>query len=138
MIHIPDKRGLYAQVHRVLAPGGWMVVSDWFGNGIEPTGAMREWLEAVGLTFRLASIEASAALVAACGFADVEWCDRNAWYAETINDEIATLAGENYPRLVEHVGAEAAARRLDSTTKKKAVVDGGELRPGHLRARKPA
>ena len=137
MIHIPDKRALYGDIHRVLAPGGRMVLSDWFGNGHEPTPAMREWLDVVGLTFRLESIEASAALVEACGFTGVEWRDRNAWYAEVIEDEIATLTGDNYPRLVERLGPEAAAQRLDSTTKKKVIVDGGELRPGHLRARKP-
>ena len=137
MIHIPDKPALYAEVHRVLVPGGWMVVGDWFGNGLEPTPAMREWLDAVGLTFTLASIESSAKLVEACGFVDVEWRDRNAWYADAMAEEIATLSGENYPCLVERLGAEAAAQRLESSTKKKAVVDGGELRPGHLRARKP-
>lgn len=138
MIHIPDKRALYEDIHRVLAPGGWMAVSDWFGNGLEPTPAMREWLDVVGLTFRLESIEASAALVAACGFTDVEWRDRNAWYAEAVRGELATLTGDNYPRLVERLGPEAAAQRLESTSKKKVIVDGGELRPGHLRARKPA
>ena len=137
MIHIPDKRALYRDIHRVLAPGGWMVLSDWFGNGREPTPAMREWLDVVGLTFRLESIEASAALVEACGFTEVEWRDRNAWYAQVIEDELSTLTGDNYPRLVERLGPEAAAQRLDSTTKKKAIVDGGELCPGHLRARKP-
>ena len=137
MIHIPDKPALYDEVHRVLAPGGWMVVGDWFGNGLEPTPAMREWLDAVGLTFTLVSIEASAALAAECGFVDVQWQDRNAWYAETMVGEIAALSGEHYPHLVERLGAEAAAQRLESSTKKKVVVDGGELRPGHLRARRP-
>ena len=138
MIHIPDKPALYAEVHRVLAPGGWMLVGDWFGNGLEPTPAMRDWLDAVGLTFSLESIEASAALVEACGFTGVEWRDRNAWYAEAVAEEIATLSGESYPRLVERLGAEAAAQRLESSTRKKAAVDSGELRPSHLRARKPA
>ena len=138
MIHIPDKPALYAEVYRVLVPGGWMLVGDWFGNGLEPTRTMRDWLDAVGLTFTLESIESSAKLVEACGFTDVDRVDRNAWYAEAMAGEIATLSGENYPRLVERLGAEAAAQRLESSTKKKAVVDGGELRPGHLRARKPA
>ena len=137
MIHIPDKPALYAEVHRVLSPGGWMLVSDWFGNGLEPTRAMHDWLDAVGLTFTLESIQVSAKLVEACGFTDVEWHDRNAWYAQAVAEEIATLSGENYPRLVERLGAEAAAQRLESSTRKKAAVDGGELRPGHLRARKP-
>jgi len=53
MIHIPDKCALYADIHRVLVPGGRMVLSDWFGNGLEPTPAMREWLDVVGLTFRM-------------------------------------------------------------------------------------
>ena len=138
MIHIPDKHALYGDIYRVLAPGGWMALGDWFGNGLEPTSSMREWLDVVGLTFQLESIEASAALAEACGFTDVELRDRNAWYAHVINDELATLTGDNYPRLVEHLGLEAAAQRLGSTSRKKAVVDGGELRPGHLRARKPA
>ena len=137
MIHIPDKAAMYRDVYRVLAHGGWMALSDWFGNGLEPTPAMREWLSVGGLTFRLESIEVSAALVGECGFVDVECYDRNAWYARVINDELATLTGDNYPRLVEHLGPEAAAQRLKSTSKKKVVVDGGELRPGHLRARKP-
>ena len=115
-----------------------MAVSDWFGNGLAPTPAMLEWLDVVGLTFRLESIEASAALVEACGFTDVEWRDRNAWYAKAVEDELATLTGDNYPRLVAHLGPEAAAQRLESTSKKKVIVDGGELRPGHLRARRPA
>ena len=46
--------------------------------------------------------------------------DHHDEYGETFVD---------YPRLVE---------RLESTSKKKVIVDGGELRPGHLRARKPA
>ena len=138
MIHIPDKRALYEDIHRVLVPGGWMAVSDWFGNGLEPTAAMREWLDVGGLTFRIESIETSAALVETCGFTGVEWRDRNAWYAGAVRNELATLAGDNYPRLVAHLGPQAAARRLESTSKKKVVVDGGELRPGHLRARKPA
>ncbi|MCY4350259.1 MAG: methyltransferase domain-containing protein [Thiotrichales bacterium] len=138
MIHIPDKRALYEDIHRVLAPGGWMAVSDWFGNGLEPTPAMRTWLDVVGLTLRLESIETSAALVEMCGFTGVEWHDRNVWYAEAVRDELATLTGDNHPRLVAHLGPEAAAQRLESTAKKKVVVDGGELRPGHLRARKPA
>ena len=113
MIHIPDKRALYQDIHRVLVPGGWMVLSDWFGNGLEPTSAMREWLDVVGLTFRLESIEVSAALVEACGFREIEWRDRNAWYAGVVDEELATLRGDNYPRLVERLGTRgggAAAR----------------------------
>jgi len=88
---------------------------------------------------RLESIETSAALVEACGFTSVRWWrDRNAWYAEAVRDEFATLAGDNRRPLVAHLGPEAAAQRLESTSRNKVAADGGELRPGHLRARKPA
>ena len=39
--------------------------------------------------------------------------------------------------LAARVGAEMAAQRLKSSTIKLQVVDGGELRPTHFRARKP-
>ena len=65
--------------------------------------------------------------------AGLEWM-----WGEVIEDELAILTGDNYPRLVERLGPEAAAQRPDSTSKKKVIVDGGELRPGHLRARRPA
>jgi len=29
MIHIPDKETLFADIMRILAPGGWLVASDW-------------------------------------------------------------------------------------------------------------
>ena len=64
--------------------------------------------------------------------AGLEWM-----WSEVIEDELATLTGDNHPRLDERLGPEAAAQRLDSTSKK-IIVDGGELRPGHLRARRPA
>ena len=104
MIHIPDKRALYADIFRVLVPGGWMAVSDWFGNGLEPTPAMRDWLDVVALTFELESIETSAGMVGECGFTDIEWRDRNAWYAEAVDAELATLTGANFARLVERLG----------------------------------
>ena len=71
MIHIPDKRALYADIHRMLVPGGWMVAAGWYGNALEPTPTMRDWLDGVGLTFALESIEASAKLVETCGFTDI-------------------------------------------------------------------
>ena len=116
MIHIPDKPTLYAEVHRVLVPGGWMVVSDWFGNGLEPTLAMHEWLDAVGLTFTLESIEASAKLVEARGFTDVQWRDRNAWYAEGHRRGARDPRGRQLPasrRAPRCGGGGAAPRKLD-------------------------
>ena len=68
------------------------------------------------------------------GFGEIEINDRNAWYAQNILQELATLQGENYKRLVAQHGEEFAKQRLKSSSLKKVVVDQGLLRPGHIRA----
>ena len=71
------------------------------------------------------------------GFTDIETNDRNAWYAAYMEQELATLSGENFDNMVVELGQEVAEHRLKSSSTKKKVVDQGLLRPGHVRARKP-
>lgn len=55
-MHIPDKHALARDVFRVLAPGGWFVVSDWLiGHDGEPSPEMREYVAVEGLDFGMAS-----------------------------------------------------------------------------------
>ena len=64
--------------------------------------------------------------------------DRNEWYRSEIRKELATLAGDNYEKLVDVVGAETAKHRLESSTLKPRVIDQGFLRPTHFVGIKPA
>ncbi|HXV24484.1 MAG TPA: methyltransferase domain-containing protein [Alphaproteobacteria bacterium] len=138
IIHIPDKPTLYIDVLRVLRPGGWFVASDWlYGGGPVLSTAMRAWLELVHLDFVFETPANSAAILEAAGFEEVSLRDRNAWYRGEVRREIELVSGKNYDRLVGALGPEIAARRLLISTHKLPIVESGELRPSHLRARKP-
>lgn len=134
MVHIPDKLACYQEIRRVLKPGGQLVFSDWFGSADPPTAAMPQWLEIVGLTFQLGTLGKAIDEISALGFAAVEGRDRNHWYCQYMQEELATLKGERYSRLVSAIGEDAAAQRLRSSNLKKTVVEQGQLRPGHIKA----
>jgi len=138
LIHIEDKAALYREVLRVLRPGGLFAGSDWLRGGEgEYSAPMRDWLDVVGLHFEMKNLEQTRRMLEEAGFVDVRMRDRNAWYREEMQREIASVSGENQARLAARIGAEAAARRLRSSTLKQVVVERGELRPTHMRARRP-
>ena len=138
MIHIPDKPALYAEVLRVLLPGGAFVASDWlYGGGAELSEAMTAWLEIVHLDFAMETPQNTAAALSRAGFADVAVRDRNRWYLGEVQREIDCVSGANFARAVAALGRETAEHRRRSSTIKKRVVERGELRPCHLRGRKP-
>ena len=138
LIHVPDKVMIYGEMYRVLRPGGRIAIGDWLGDSRPPSATMREWLSIVGLTFTLDTLEHIVRVVEETGFELLDAVDRNAWYAKEMQYELASLEGDNYPRLVEALGEEAARQRVASSRIKFDVVASGELRPAHIRAVKPA
>ncbi len=134
IIHIPDKRGIYEEVYRVLKPGGQLAFSDWYGSHLPSTPKLEEWLITVGLTFDLGTVDGAAKLLHDIGFTHIDYEDRNAWYAQNMLEELATLEGENYSKAEALLGKDGAVKRLRSSRLKKQVVDQGLLRPGHIRA----
>ncbi|MBX2825637.1 MAG: methyltransferase domain-containing protein [Gammaproteobacteria bacterium] len=134
MVHIEDKRACYADLARVLKPGGVLAVGDWFGSSTTATAEMRQWLDVVGLNFELGTLGEAVDLLCATGFSHVSGRDRNRWYAEYMEQELAPLAGVQFERLAEKIGQEAAEQRLASSSLKQIVVLQGQLRPGHLHA----
>lgn len=139
MVHIPDKPALYGDVLRVLKPGGSFVASDWlYGGGSVLSEAMAAWLEIVHLDFKMETPENSAEAMRRAGFADVVVRDRNSWYLGQVQDEIDCVSGTNFERAVAALGRETVEHRIKSSSLKKEVVARGELRPCHLRGRKPS
>ena len=133
IVHIPDKAACYAEVLRVLAPGGVFVGSDWLRGGEETcTSDAREWLEIVRLDFRMETLDETRQALQRSGFERVRLVDRNEWYKSEILKELATLTGDNYEKLVDVVGEETAKHRLESSTLKQRVIEQGFLRPTHF------
>jgi len=138
LIHVEDKAFIYNEIHRVLKEDGYLTMSDWFGSTQESSPEFEEWLKIVELDFKMGTIEVAKELIESIGFEVLDFEDRNHWYQEEIKNEIATMQGENYQKLVEAFGAEAAEQRLNSSVAKEVIINQGHLRPGHIRARKIA
>lgn len=138
IIHVSDKTALAAEIHRVLRPGGRLALGDWFGGHAPLSAEAEAWLEATGLSFALKPIEDMAAVLDAAGFREVTTEDRNAWYREQATRDIAHLEGEGGRRLAEAIGEAGARQWLERSRKRAVVAEQGHLRPGHIKARKPA
>ncbi len=138
IIHIADKHALATDVFRIVKPGGWFVASDWLsGYEGEPSPEMQAYLDAEGLDFGLATADTYRAALAAAGFVEIGVVDRNAWYRDESRREREQLAGALFADLENQVGREFLEHEIDVWDKLIVAVDQGQLRPTHLRGRKP-
>ncbi len=138
IIHIANKHDLAVDVYRVLKPGGWFVASDWLaGYDGEPSREMQEYLIAEGLDFGLASANTYLDALESAGFTDIEISDRNDWYRQQAREEREQMGGVLYDGLASKVGTEFLEHEIDVWDKMIISIDQGQLRPTHLRGRKP-
>ncbi len=139
IVQIPDKPAVFADAWRVLRPGGWLIVSDWLRGGPPAySTAMLEFFRLEGIAYNMASLTETTAALAAAGFIDIQARDRNGWYRELARRELASLEGELRPLVSERIGQERTAHFIANWRQMVLVLERGELRPVHLKARKPA
>jgi SAM-dependent methyltransferase len=139
IVHIPDKAALYADIRRILRPGGRFIASDWLRGGTGAYSAeMMEYFRLEGVTYNMATLDQCAAAVKQAGFVNVEVRDRNEWYFALAQRELAAMEGELRPVIIERIGPERAEHFVANWRQLVLVLSRGELRPGHLKAVKPA
>ena len=139
VVHMPDKPAFYAEVIRVLKPGGAFVGSDWLRGG-EATATDRAmaWLEFVHLNFQMQTNDQLADSLSAAGFKEVRLNDRNEWYRNEIRNEMAAVTGERFDELVAKIGEAEATYRQESSQRKQEAIQDGFLRPTHFFGRAPS
>lgn len=137
IVQIPDKAAVFADAYRVLRPGGRLIVSDWLRGGSGSySEEMLEYFRLEGIAYNMANTVETTAALAAVGFVAIEVRDRNAWYLELAHRELAALEGELRPLVTEQIGAEKAEHFVNNWRQLVLVLERGELRPAHLKARK--
>jgi SAM-dependent methyltransferase len=139
LLHVPDKDVLFAEVFRVLKPGGVFAASNWMiSHDGEPSSEMKEYIAAEGLSFAMASPTRYAQAMRRAGFEEVTTRDRNPWYREVARRELEGLKGPLYEKVAAVVGPAYVDKNIKTWTAMQKVLDSGEHRPTHLRGWKPA
>jgi phosphoethanolamine N-methyltransferase len=139
MIHIPDKRALYAEVLRVLKPAGLFIASDWlFAPGAETSPAVVTWLHNYPLKFTFTTLPEAHAALDVAGFVDVSVIDHRLFLQALNREEIKLLEGPGMNKLASLVGKKLARDRLAAAHGRQGALDSGDLIPSHLSGRKPA
>lgn len=138
MCHIEDKAALYAELFRVLVPGGHVAVADWLVRDDAPySPEMETFVGTTALSFHMDSLAGMAAGLEAAGFVDVEVVNRNEWFRDEARREAELLEGPLLAQVEELRGAEKTARSNECQWQMIAVLDSGEFCPAHAFGRKP-
>jgi phosphoethanolamine N-methyltransferase len=139
LLHVPDKDALFAEIFRVLRPGGSFAASNWMiSHDGEPSPAMKAYVAAEGLSFSMASPARYREAMARAGFEDITVRDRNPWYRDVARAELEALEGPLYAKVAGAVGSDYVDKNIVTWKAMQKVLDSGEHRPTHLRGWKPA
>lgn len=136
-LHIPDKAAFFAEVFRVLKPGGIVACGDWMKAPGPYSADMEYFFKMEGLTYNLVTLAEYGQFLHGAGFADIELQDITEENAGAARDELARMKGPLQATLTDALGAEARDFFIEDWRSLTVVLDKGELRPARMRARKP-
>ena len=137
-LHIEDKASFFAEVHRVLKPGGIVTCGDWMKSPGPYSDDMRYFFKMEGLTYNLVALAEYGQVIHGAGFVEVALEDIAAQYQVGAKEELHRMKAELFDLLTRELGAEARDFFIEDWRSLTVVLDKGELRPARMRAQKPA
>ena len=132
-----DKSSMFAEILRVLRPGGWFSCYEWMGDGSPYSDDMHYWIKVEELTYDFRTLAEYDQLLVSSGFSDVDVSDASDWYRTEARREYELVSGDLYPSMVELLGQQDADHFVEDWRAMVIVIDSGEMRQGYCRGRRP-
>ena len=138
-VQIPDKYAMYAEIFRVLRPGGMLAANDWVREWDGPLSVeMVTHHEKAGLTYNWVTSQQTQEALGRAGFIDIMLTDRGQWQLAHFRADITRLeTGSIRERLIEIFDQQAADNWLSGWRRMALMADRGEIGAVQIRATKP-
>lgn len=136
ILHIEDKKSLFAKFFQTLKPGGLVVISD-YCHGDKPQGHGQHFLDYVkSRGYHLHTVQEYGKILESVGFVDVQAVDLTTYFIEILNKEV-----NEFTKVKEQILDEFSQKDFDYivtgwTDKVKRCTDGDQAW-GYFVARKP-
>jgi len=132
------KQRLFAEILRVLRPGGYFSCYEWMRSEAEYSEDMLYWFEVEGLTYAMETLATYGTTLRDAGFDEVETTDASAWYRAEVRREYELIRGPLYTKMVDLLGQQDANHFVENWRAGVVVCESGEMRQGYCRGRRPA
>ena len=132
----PDKPALFAEILRVLRPGGQFRCYEWMRSDREYSDDMLYWFKLEELTYDMQTLDQYGAFLSEAGFADVTTKDASEWYRREVRREYDLIRGKLYGDMVELLGQKDADHFVENWRAGVIVCESGEMRQGYCAGRR--
>ncbi len=138
LVQIPDKAALFADIFRVLRPGGTLAANDWLRERPLPlSDELVSFIERTGLTYHWVAPDDYRDALAGAGFVDIALRGRAAWFADQFGEGIKQLeSGPMRARFIQAFDEESTDGWLRSWRQQKTFARQGEICSTQIRATK--
>lgn len=134
--HIPDRLACFADMYRLLKPGGVLVVADWLRGKSNVDGLFDTWagqLAAGGLVFYFEPVEVYVDLMKQVGFSKVITTDHTEWSHQCAAEQLSNSTQPAHEAAMAKLGHGASERRNRMTMTRLEGLTKREIEHWHIR-----